>query len=339
MPLTLAAVTVTSAGACVMTESTRRWKGEDLLRDASNAIANAKTLRFVVDETNEHVTRRGARRVVHLERHVSVRRPNRLWFKTSGDRDVEGVYDGTNLTLLFHADKVYGVMPTSVTLDDAVDAIPERYDLPFPIGDLVNSSANGSLIDTKTTGGWRGREDIAGVPSERLDWHHPDVDWSIWIATTGTPLPTKLIVNDRTRRRTMTALFNGWDLSSPLPEDTFESHVPADYEGIAVVQREAAAAEGEEAAVALGTVLARPPAAAATVIVGGTSYWYHDNVFYTRVVTGGSVAYQVVGPPAGAIIATLPAGCSAARVGAITYQRCGGVYYERVATGYRIVAL
>jgi hypothetical protein len=105
-----------------------------------------------------------------------------------------------------------------------------------------------------------------------------------------------------------------------------------DYEGWRV-------AAGVGAVIAVGTMLARPPAAAVAVAVGPTSYWYYDNVFYTRVISGGSVAYQVVGPPAGAIIATLPAGCAAARVGAVTYQRCGGTYYQRVGTGYRVVVL
>jgi hypothetical protein len=99
------------------------------------------------------------------------------------------------------------------------------------------------------------------------------------------------------------------------------------------------AVAGVGAAIAVGTMLARPPAAATTVVVGGSSYWYNDNVFYTRVVTGGNVAYQVVAPPAGAIIRTLPGGCASTRVGAVVYQRCGGVYYERVSTGYRVVVL
>jgi hypothetical protein len=98
-------------------------------------------------------------------------------------------------------------------------------------------------------------------------------------------------------------------------------------------------AAGVGTAIAVGTMLARPPAAAATVAVGNTSYWYHDNVFYTRVVSGGAVRYQVVGPPAGAVIATLPAGCRSVRVGGVAYSQCGSTYYQRVSAGYRVVVL
>jgi uncharacterized protein DUF6515 len=98
-------------------------------------------------------------------------------------------------------------------------------------------------------------------------------------------------------------------------------------------------AAGIGAAIAVGTMLARPPAAAVTISVGGSSYWYHDNVYYTRVISGGAVTYQVVGPPAGAIIATLPARCTAVRVGNIAYSQCGSTYYQRVGGGYQVVVL
>jgi hypothetical protein len=96
---------------------------------------------------------------------------------------------------------------------------------------------------------------------------------------------------------------------------------------------------GVGTAIAVGTMLARPPRAAVTVAVGGSSYWYADGTYYTRVVSGGSMAYQVVGPPAGIIIPTLPGGCKSVRVGNVAYNQCGPTYYQRVGTGYRVVVL
>jgi len=73
--------------------------------------------------------------------------------------------------------------------------------------------------------------------------------------------------------------------------------------------------------------------------VSGSTYYYHDNVYYTRVMSSGTVAYQVVGPPAGAIITTLPKSCTSVRVGNAAYMQCGPTYYSRVATGYQVVVL
>ncbi len=93
------------------------------------------------------------------------------------------------------------------------------------------------------------------------------------------------------------------------------------------------------AGIAIGTMLAKPPAAAAPVVVTGTTYYYHDNADYTKVMSSGSVVYQVVEPPAGAIITTLPANCSSVRVGDATYSQCGTTYYTRVSNGYQVVVL
>jgi hypothetical protein len=57
------------------------------------------------------------------------------------------------------------------------------------------------------------------------------------------------------------------------------------------------AVAGVGAAIAIGTMLASPPAAASTVVIGGTTYWYDGKTYYSRVYTGGSVAYQVVAAP------------------------------------------
>lgn len=99
------------------------------------------------------------------------------------------------------------------------------------------------------------------------------------------------------------------------------------------------AVAGVSAAIAVGTMLARPPAAAVTISVGGASYWYQGGSYYTRVMSNGAMVYQVVAPPAGAIIATLPGGCRSVRVGNVAYSQCGPTYYQRVATGYRVVVL
>jgi len=73
--------------------------------------------------------------------------------------------------------------------------------------------------------------------------------------------------------------------------------------------------------------------------VSGSSYWYSGGTYYTRVLSNGATAYQVVAPPAGAIIATLPTGCKSVRVGNVAYSQCGTTYYQRVGSGYQVVVL
>jgi hypothetical protein len=99
------------------------------------------------------------------------------------------------------------------------------------------------------------------------------------------------------------------------------------------------AAAGVATGIAIGTMLARPPTNSTTVVFSDSSYMYSDGAYYSRVVSGGSVAYQVVAAPAGAIIATLPAGCASVNVGGVAYTKCGDTHYQRVANGYQVVVL
>jgi hypothetical protein len=98
-------------------------------------------------------------------------------------------------------------------------------------------------------------------------------------------------------------------------------------------------AAGVGTAIAVGTMLTRPPTSSVTVTVDGSSYWYSGGAYYTRVMSGGAVTYQVVNAPVGAIITTLPAACQSVRVGNVAYSQCGTTYYQRVATGYQVVVL
>jgi hypothetical protein len=88
-PALALAVTVVSTGACGSSESSQRSRGEDVLKATSATIAGAQALSFSVTESLARVSRTGDRRVVNIERRVTARRPDRLWVRTVGDRDVE----------------------------------------------------------------------------------------------------------------------------------------------------------------------------------------------------------------------------------------------------------
>lgn len=94
---------------------------------------------------------------------------------------------------------------------------------------------------------------------------------------------------------------------------------------------------GVGAAIAIGTMLARPPAAAVTVAMAGTNYYYNDGAYFARVMTGGAVAYQAVAPPIGIVVPRLPAvGCSGVRMGGVAYTQCGSTFYQPYRGGYRV---
>jgi len=172
----------------------------------------------------------------------------RLWFKVSGDHDLVGYYEGRRMTLVSNKEKVWGEFPTPPTIDETVDFVTDRYDIPLPIGDLLVVNPRESLVSDDTTGGVAGRETIDGVLCEHLVWHHPKVDWSVWIPVSGDPLPKKLRITYKERRGqpTTTVMFRDWNLTPNLTDAVFVRSVPNDYEGIPVIQRAAAVLKDEK---------------------------------------------------------------------------------------------
>jgi len=236
--IAVTAVALTVSVGCSLRD--QRTRGEDLLKQTSTTIAKARAFSFSTDEVSERIARDGSTRAIHMQRYITVRRPDRLWFKTSGASATEGFYDGARLTLVFHSDKLFGIIPTPPTLIETVRLVAERYGIPLPIGDLLTADPRHSLVSSQTTGGWAGEEFIDGKHCARLEWHHPNIDWTIWIPTFGEPLPRRLWVDYKTSMRKATVSFKDWNLAPQITEQMFESRVPDDYEGVAVNQRASA---------------------------------------------------------------------------------------------------
>jgi len=243
----LAALVV--AGACAP-RTPDRERGLGLVNRAGQAVANAQSFSFKTHEQGERVRRSGAKEPVTIDQVIHVRRPDRLHLKATGGRDLEIVYDGTRITLMSHAEKVYGVIPAKGTLSEVIADAHERFDIPFPLGDLIAFNSADKLIAANTQGGWVADETIDGKRASKVAWTHPDMDWTLWVAQDGQPLPLRLEVQYKARKGSpkRTYVFSEWQVETPVADAEFVANVPADYEGIAVVQRAAVAMQGMEAA-------------------------------------------------------------------------------------------
>src|SRR5262245_20562930 len=132
----------------------KRADGDAILNQMSDKLKSATALTFSTTETNERVRRNDERVTLHFDRQIAIRRPDRAYFKATGDHDLEFFYDGKLVTLVTHKDKVFGELPAPPTLDETIDMITARYGIPMPIADLLNFDPKKALKSDKTTGGW-----------------------------------------------------------------------------------------------------------------------------------------------------------------------------------------
>ena len=128
------------------------------------------------------------------------------------------------------------------TIDRTLDALAERYDMALPMGDLFYGSAEKALLSDTTTGGYVGTENVGDTPCVHLAFQDVGVDWELWLPAQGEPLPKrfKVVQKRRTGQPVVDVTFTAWNLAPQITDATFVPKVPADYEGIAVLQRAAA---------------------------------------------------------------------------------------------------
>ena len=158
---------------------------------------------------------------MHTTRQLTVRRPDRLALRVSGDMNLRGWYDGSKLTLVSDPQKVWARANAAATIDDTLDRMADHLAMPIPLADFLYSSPYDTLIGTKSTGGYVASETVEGVACAHVA-QHPAVDWDLWVAETGDPLPKKFVVTNKTatRARTTEITFDKWTYGAEATDAT-----------------------------------------------------------------------------------------------------------------------
>ena len=238
----LAAATLAACGAKEpASDAERLARGRDLVKQMSSKLASATVISVATTEQRDLV--RGAKKEnVSLTGSYTVRRPDRFHTKMTGGRGLESWYNGKTLTIVSHPQKVFAQAPMPETIDRTLDALAERYDLALPMGDLFYGSPEKALLSDKTTGGYVGTENVGDMACTHLAFKDVGVEWELWIPVQGELLPKrfKVMQTKRTGQPVFDVTFTAWDVAPQTSDATFTPKVPADYEGIAMLQRAAA---------------------------------------------------------------------------------------------------
>jgi len=215
-------------------------KGNQLLKQMSDKLGSASAITFSSTETHDNVGRGGNKRALSFSREVALRRPDRLWYKFTGnDVDAALYYDGKQLTAVMNKEKAYAQGDVPATIDETVDYAAIHYDVPMPMADIITSSPYDSLMTTDTRGGYVGEETIEGAKCHHLSYQHQILDWEIWIRAEGDPLPCKLQITykqDPGKPKSIMT-FKNWNLAAQIKDETFVHRIPEGYERIALLER------------------------------------------------------------------------------------------------------
>jgi hypothetical protein len=233
---------VTCAPRAPTTDVERLARGRELVHQMSTRLAGATAVSVTTTEMREVVRASGKKEAVSQTGVYTMRRPDRFYAKMTGGPGLESWYNGKTLTIASHPEKVFAQAPMPETIDRTLDALAERYDMALPMGDLFYGSADKALLSDTTTGGYVGTENVGDTPCVHLAFKDTGVDWELWLPEQGDPLPKrfKVLQKRRTGQPVIDLTFTAWDLAPQISDATFVPKVPADYEGIAILQRAAA---------------------------------------------------------------------------------------------------
>ena len=242
----LAGLIAVSAAACghrePTTDAERLARGRELVQQVSARLAAAPAVSVTTSEVREVVRISGKKETLSQTGVYTVRRPDRFYVRMTGGAGVESWYNGKTLTIASHPHKVFVQAPMPESIDRTLDVLAERYDMALPMGDLFYASAEKALLSDTATGGYAGTERVGDTRCVHLAFKDVGVDWELWLPEHGDSLPKRLKVvqTQRTGRPMVDLTFTAWNLAPEISDATFVPKVPADYEGIAAVQRAAA---------------------------------------------------------------------------------------------------
>lgn len=224
------------------TDADKLARGRELVQKMSDRLASANVIQVKTTEARDLVSFSGKKEAASGAAEYTVRRPDRFYVKTTGSRELEVWYNGKVLTVAGHRDKIFAQAPMPESINRTLDTLAERYDLALPMSDLFYGPATKALLSDTTAGGYAGIESVDGTECFHLAFTDTGADFELWIPTQGEPLPKrfKIVQKARTGQPVADITFNEWNLAPAVTDAMFTPRVPAEYEGIAIVQRAAA---------------------------------------------------------------------------------------------------
>lgn len=206
-----------------------------ILQRMTDYLGSQKTFSVHTQNTLEDELETGHRVDFEVSAVVTVNRPNKLHAERKGDLiDQSFFYDGKTLTLYNAAENVYATEPAPGKLEEMFDFARESLGLIVPVADLVYPYAYPLLMQDVNLAVVVGKSVIDGVTCDHLLFSRPGVDFQIWVADKGPPLPYKYIVTDTggCARLSISTVMRDWNLKPSLDNDLFTFVPPKEARSI-----------------------------------------------------------------------------------------------------------
>ncbi len=199
-----------------------------ILKRMTDYLGGLKQFSVHTQNNIEDVLDSGQRVDFDVSASVILSRPNKLRAERKGDLISQiFYYNGKTLTLYNPSDKVYATEPAPGTIEEMLNFARESLGLVIPAADLVYRNAFPLLMQDVTFAAVVGKAVIGGVKCDHLLFSRPGVDFQVWVADSGRPLPRKYVITDTgtPARLSITTVMSDWNVA-PAAADARFTFVP-----------------------------------------------------------------------------------------------------------------
>lgn len=156
---------------------------------------------------------------------VKVNRPNMVRLDMATTEPSRSIYyNGETVTMIDHRTNFYGVTEGAGSIDDTIVMIDEKFDVQFPMEDLLFSQPFGNAAENALSAQYLGTTLVLGEECHHVAFQHEALDWQAWIKTGPMPVLRKVVIAYKSDPTTpsVTAIFSDWDVLTPMPEFLFD---------------------------------------------------------------------------------------------------------------------
>jgi hypothetical protein len=211
-------------------------KAMELLKEACNRLAAARSMSFTAVVTYESPSRLGTPLAYTTKSQVVLQRPDKLLVVTSGDGSAsEFYYDGKTMTAFAPSENLVAVAQAPPTIDAALKAAYDSAAIYFPFTDLIVADPCKDIADGLILAFYIGQSKVVGgTTTDMVAYANNDVFVQVWIgADDKLPRMIRAVYRaDPARLRNQLELSN-WQLNPAVPADAFSSKSAAGAKPIA----------------------------------------------------------------------------------------------------------
>lgn len=209
----------------------------DALKAMGVALQALKRFEVRIDLTSERVLEDGQKLQHTAGATLQVDRPNRMRVAMlSARNERELFYDGKTVTLYTPALKYYSQLPYVDTLGALIVALKEKYNIQVPATDLFVWGTPAAPLNDFQSAMFAGQDYVGGVLCDLLAFREGQLDWQVWVAAEGEPLPHKLVITNRADdARPQSVTMMSWNLHPTFKDSSFSFVPPKGAKEIPVV--------------------------------------------------------------------------------------------------------